>query len=556
MSTRVFGSAIRRREDPRLITGTATYTDDIRLPGTRGPAPYFVNYVTDQLVARYGGERVFGGGLEVTTTIDLDLQEKAREAIQKILKDPSGPAAALVAIDPRTGAVKAMFGGTNYRRSQFNLATQAERQPGSSFKPIVLASAFCSGIAPSTEFVSKPVDIDAGDRIWPVSNYEGSYLGQVDLWQAMIHSDNSVYAQLTQVVGPKKIVATAHALGIHSKLPAYFAIGLGSVAVNPLDMTRAYATIANDGKRIDGSLMGDLPRVVDSVVTRRSGKVRQNEPVGREVLPQGEAETLTSILEDVVQQGTGTRAQIPGRDVAGKTGTTDDYGDAWFVGYTPELAVAVWVGYPDALRPMQTEFHGEPVSGGTLPAGIVRRIPIRVTDDDHYFGDHIRFEGIPIGGYTRLYEHLLDHPNIIVELEAGSVLVEGLGGDAGEWHRPPPGAGLGRGELVHASDLDELLGYVYPAPEQVDTSAAQPGQLAPAEPAVGTEENKGAVARVDSFGERRDLSRCQESHLLALDLWQPDALGWVGCDHAGADGGAHGATEELVRLDHRGRRLA
>ena len=372
---------ITRGEQRKANAARLPKPNDVHLPGTHGPAAYFVNYVTDQLVSHYGSpERVFGGGLAVTTTIDLDLQTKAREAVQEVLKDPSGPAAALVAIDPRTGAVKAMFGGTNYRRSQFNLATQAERQPGSSFKPIVLASAFRSGIAPSTEFVSKPVDIDAGDRIWPVSNYEGSYLGQVDLWQAMIHSDNSVYAQLTQVVGPKKIVATAHALGIHSKLPAYFAIGLGSVAVNPLDMTRAYATIANDGKRIDGSLMGDLPRVVDSVVTRRSGKVRQNEPVGHEVLPQGEAETLTSILEDVVQQGTGTRAQIPGRDVAGKTGTTDDYGDAWFVGYTPELAVAVWVGYPDALRPMQTEFHGEPVAGGTLPAEIWKAFMTRALD--------------------------------------------------------------------------------------------------------------------------------------------------------------------------------
>ena len=361
--------------------------DDVHLPGTRGPAAYFVNYVTDQLVGHYGAERVFGGGLEVTTTIDLDLQAKARQAIQEVLKDPSGPAAALVAIDPRTGAVKAMFGGTNYRRSQFNLATQAERQPGSSFKPIVLASAFRSGIAPSTEFVSKPVKIDAGDRIWPVSNYEGSYLGQIDLRQAMIASDNSVYAQLTQVVGPQKIVATAHALGVHSKLPAYFAIGLGSVAVNPLDMTRAYATIANDGKRIDGSMMGDLPRVVDAVKTRRSGKVRQNDPVARAVLPPAQAETLTSILQDVVGQGTGRRAQIPGREVAGKTGTTDDYGDAWFVGYTPELAVAVWVGYPDALRPMKTEFHGEPVSGGTLPAEIWKAFMTRALDgeDPHSF---------------------------------------------------------------------------------------------------------------------------------------------------------------------------
>jgi penicillin-binding protein 1A len=246
--------------------------ENVRLPGTRGPAPYFVGYVTDQLVARYGAERVFGGGLEVTTTIDLDLQDRAREAIQKVLTQPGGPAAALVAIDPRTGAVRAMFGGTNFRRSQFNLATQAERQPGSSFKPIVLASAFRQGIAPSTRLVSKPVEIDAGDRIWKVSNYEGSYIGDVDLASAMVSSDNSVYAQLTKIVGPRSIVDTAHRLGIRSELPAYFSIGLGAVAVNPLDMTRAYATIANDGKRVDGSIMGNVPRVVQEVRFRKSGK--------------------------------------------------------------------------------------------------------------------------------------------------------------------------------------------------------------------------------------------------------------------------------------------
>jgi penicillin-binding protein 1A len=373
---------ITKREQRRANAAPLPRPDDVHLPGTRGPAAYFVNYVTDQLVSHYGSaERVFGGGLEVKTTIDLDLQEKARQAVREVLKNPDGPAAALVAIDPRTGAVKAMFGGTNYHRSQFNLATQAERQPGSSFKPIVLASAFRNGIAPSTEFVSKPVQIDAGGRIWPVTNYEGSYLGQIDLHQAMVVSDNSVYAQLTQLVGPKKIVATAHALGIQSKLPAYFAIGLGSVAVNPLDMTRAYSTIANDGKRVDGSLMGDLPRVVASVTSRRNGKVKQNEPVAKPVLPPAEAETLTSILEDVVKQGTGRRAELYGREVAGKTGTTDDYGDAWFVGYTPELAVAVWVGYPDALRPMLTEFHGEPVAGGTLPAEIWKAFMTRALAD-------------------------------------------------------------------------------------------------------------------------------------------------------------------------------
>jgi penicillin-binding protein 1A len=344
--------------------------EDVRLPGTRGPAPYFVNYVTDQLVWKYGAERVFGGGLEVTTTIDLDLQENAREAIQQVLGETGGPAAALVAIDPKTGAVEAMFGGTNFRRSQFNLATQAERQPGSSFKPIVLASAFRKGIAPSTRITSKPIGIDAGDRIWQVSNYEGSYLGTVDLRTGMIMSDNSVYAQLTKIVGPKAIADTAHDLGIRSELPSYFSIGLGFVAVNPLDMTRAYATIANGGKRVDGSITKDRPRVVSSVRFRKSGKVRTNEPVEHAVLSEAKAETLTAILEQVVEQGTGKRARLSGRTAAGKTGTTDNYGDAWFVGYTPELAVAVWVGYPNALRPMETEFHGEPVAGGTLPAQI------------------------------------------------------------------------------------------------------------------------------------------------------------------------------------------
>jgi penicillin-binding protein 1A len=344
--------------------------EDVRLPGTQGPAPYFVNYVKDQLVAKFGAERVFGGGLAVTTTIDLDLQEKASEAIRSVLTNPDGPAAAMVAIDPRDGSVRAMVGGTNFHKSQFNLATQAERQPGSSFKPIVLATALREGLAPQTRFDSKPVDIDAGDRIWHVTNYEGSYLGSVDLDRAMVSSDNSVYAQLTKFVGPAAIVKTAHDLGIHSELPAYFSIGLGAVAVNPLDMTRAYATIANNGARVDGSLMGDRARVVDEVHFRKSGKTKRNEPVAAPdpALTPDEAHTITRILEEVVAKGTGRRAQLADRSEAGKTGTTDNYGDAWFVGYTPELVVAVWVGYPNELKPMLTEYNGTPVAGGTLPA--------------------------------------------------------------------------------------------------------------------------------------------------------------------------------------------
>lgn len=341
---------------------------DIRLPGTQGPGQYFVNYVKDQLIAKYGAGRVFGGGLRVTSTIDLSLQETAHRAIESVLKAPDGPTAALVAIDPRTGAVRAMVGGSNFRESQFNLATQAERQPGSSFKPIVLATALRQGISPISVFDSKPVEIDAGDRIWRVTNYEGDYLGRVDLARAMVSSDNSVYAQLTKLVGPAAIVKTAHALGIRSQLDPYFSIGLGAVAVNPLDMTRAYATFANRGLRIDGSLTGDRPRVVERVEFARTGRVSENRPVARATMTTGEADLLTSILQRVVTQGTGKSAALADRAAAGKTGTTDNYGDAWFVGYTPQLAVAVWVGYPTELKPMLTEFGGKPVTGGTLPA--------------------------------------------------------------------------------------------------------------------------------------------------------------------------------------------
>ncbi len=341
---------------------------DVRLPGTQGPGQYFANYVKDQLIAQYGAGRVFGGGLKVTSTIDLGLQETAHKAIESVLRTPGGPSAALVAIDPRTGAVRAMVGGSNFRKSQFNLATQAERQPGSSFKPIVLASALREGISPVTTFESKPVDIDAGDRIWHVTNYEGAYLGRVDLANAMVASDNSVYAQLTQLVGPKEIVKTAHVLGIRSQLDPYFSIGLGAVAVNPLDMTRAYATFANRGVRVDGSLTGDRPRVIEKVEFARTGAVTENRPVGKPTMTTAQADLLTSILQRVVTAGTGKRAALADRPAAGKTGTTDNYGDAWFVGYTPQLAVAVWVGYPDRLKPMLTEFGGKAVAGGTLPA--------------------------------------------------------------------------------------------------------------------------------------------------------------------------------------------
>ena len=339
---------------------------DVRLPGTEGPAQHFVNYVKQQLIDEYGQTEVFGGGLRVQSTIDLDLQQAARDAISKWLTKPDGPSAALVAIDPEDGAVRAMIGGNNYRKSQFNLAVQGVRQPGSAFKPFVLATALRQGISPATRFQSEPQAINLGDKDWVVGNYDDIYFGNIDLETATVESDNSVYAQLTQLVGSKKVAETAKRLGIRSKLDGYYAIGLGAESVTPLELARAYATLARGGRRADGAIFGNRPRVIEEVT--RDGRKQHNTPRAFNALTATQAGVVNQVLQKAMRFGTGVRAYLPNRPAAGKTGTTENYGDAWFVGYTPQLAVAVWVGYPTTLKPMLTEFRGEPVTGGSFPA--------------------------------------------------------------------------------------------------------------------------------------------------------------------------------------------
>jgi penicillin-binding protein 1A len=342
---------------------------EVQLPGDQGPAQYFANYVKQQLVDRYGSGRVFGGGLKVYTTIDLKLQKMARNSIGQWLTNPSGPTAALVAIDPRDGRILAMFGGNNFRKSQFNLAVQGERQAGSSFKPFVLATALKEGVAPSTTFVSKQVTINAGGRLWEVHNYEDEYLGPITIQQATAYSDNAVFAQLTKLVGPQNIADTARSLGIRSRLLPYFSIGLGAQGVNPLEMARAFSAFANGGKRIDGRRFGNKPRVILKVANDKGRTIDENRPRPVQALSEEDAAILTSLLQNVIRYGTGKAAALSGgRPAAGKTGTTENYGDAWFVGYTPQLVTAIWVGYPNRLRPMTYEYHGKPVAGGTFPA--------------------------------------------------------------------------------------------------------------------------------------------------------------------------------------------
>ncbi|HEX7525166.1 MAG TPA: PBP1A family penicillin-binding protein [Gaiellaceae bacterium] len=352
----------------RYVRAPMPRPQDVHLSGVLGQAPYFGEYVKQQLIRKLGAKKVFGSGFRVYTTIDLRLQKLANDAIRKWLPSPDGPQAALVTINPSTGAVLAMVGGSNFHQSQFNLAVQGERQPGSSFKPFVLATALKQGISPLTTFTSKPVSIFLGNKYWSVHNFEGEYLGPIDLVKAISASDNSVFAQLTRVVGPAGVARTAKQLGIQSPLRSYFAIGLGAEAVNPLEMARAYGSFANGGYRIDGATFGNEPRAVTRITDVTGAQVYDNTPVKKQVLTPAEDALMTQLLQGVVTSGTGTAAALPDRPVAGKTGTTENYGDAWFVGYTPQLVTAVWVGYPNSLRPMLTEYHGRAVVGGTFPA--------------------------------------------------------------------------------------------------------------------------------------------------------------------------------------------
>jgi penicillin-binding protein 1A len=340
--------------------------------------PYFFGYVRDQLVKAYGAETVRSGGLQVYTTIEPRWQRLARQAISGTLTRATDPAAAIVSVSPSTGAIRAMTAIVPGRaNNQFNLLSQARRQPGSTFKTLVLAAAVEQGLDPSsTYYVSAPFtyrptpdgDCDDGSW-WCVKTYDSSYSGWTSVERATLSSDNSVYAQLTLDVGPARVASVARRLGVRTPLDVRGAfvpaMGLGSVAVSPLDMASAYATLAAGGVYVE-------PTAIRKVILRGKPDDRWATRHRRtRVIPDGVASVVTRILEDNVRYGTGTRAALD-RPVAGKTGTTDEHADAWFVGYTPGVSTAVWMGYTRGEVPM-TNVHGISVSGGSFPAEIWRR---------------------------------------------------------------------------------------------------------------------------------------------------------------------------------------
>ncbi len=329
---------------------------------------FFFEYVREQLIHRYGRATVEQGGLKVYTTIDLNMQRQARKAIAEVLNEPEDPASAIVTINPQNGHIEAMAESESYEKSQYNLAADGHRQPGSTFKAIDLADALSRGIDPnSTYYVSHTLAPGwlPGYPTYEVKTFEGTSLNQsMNLVSATLHSDNTVYAQLAADLGEHTVTEMAYKLGVKTHLSSFAAEALGglTLGVTPLEMANVYATLADGGLR-------NTPVAITKVVFA-DGRVDRN--WGRDhrvrAISSGVAAEETSILEQNVQSGTAVRSAI-GCPTAAKTGTTSELVDAWLDGYTPRYSTVVWMGYPNK-RVSMTDVHGEPQQGGYLPAEI------------------------------------------------------------------------------------------------------------------------------------------------------------------------------------------
>ncbi|MET0306875.1 MAG: transglycosylase domain-containing protein [Solirubrobacterales bacterium] len=329
--------------------------------------PYFFDYVEDELIEAYGVDAVRNGGLQVHTTIDPRLQEVGLEGMRSALPYSEDPASALVSVDPRNGQIEAMVSSSSYEQSKFNLAAQGHRQPGSTFKTFVLTTAIKQGIDPySTYYTSQHLDLDLPEwGHWEVSTADEGYLGRVNLQQATVASDNTVFAQLDLDVGPRQVKATAKSMGIESPLDGIPAEGIGGlrIGVSPLEMADAYATLAAGGIHRN-------PIAIERVVFPGGRVDKPQRPAPRRVVPEAVAYEVWRLLHDNITEGTGTAAYTGCPGQGGKTGTTDNYTDAWFAGFQPNLATAVWVGYPESNEIEMTSVHGTTVFGGTFPAEI------------------------------------------------------------------------------------------------------------------------------------------------------------------------------------------
>jgi penicillin-binding protein 1A len=334
---------------------------------SRRQEDFFFEYVHQKLLERYGAQTVAKGGLRVYTTLNLSMQREARKAIKEVLNQPGDPASAIVTINPADGYIEAMAESQSYGSSQYNLASQGHRKPGSTFKAIVLADALSRGIDPNTTYYdSHPLEPGwlPAYPTYKVKTFDGSSAGTINLVTATLKSDNTVYAQLAADLGETTVTETARKMGVVSALHSYAAEALGGleIGVTPLEMAVVYATLADGGWR-------NKPIAITKVVFP-DGHVDSNwgEPHRVKVLSEAVTAEETRILENNVQSGTAVKSAI-GCPTAAKTGTTDELVDAWLDGYTPNYSTVVWMGYPNREVPM-TSVHGEPQQGGRLPADI------------------------------------------------------------------------------------------------------------------------------------------------------------------------------------------
>ncbi len=385
-----YGHITQREHDGAVATGLDLSRGRVEYENDN---EYFLNAVRKELAREYGDDAIYEGGLKIYTTLDPELQQMADDAVDSVVDPAAGdPSASLVSVDPGTGAVRAMVGGSDFREVKFNLATEAHRQSGSAFKPFVYAEAVDQGISPETMYVSEHLEVPMGEGEDPyvVDNYEFIERGPINLEKAMADSDNTVFVQLALDLGLQRVVDMAHELGIESEVDAYPSTAIGGlrVGVTPLEMASAYSTFANAGTHME-------PYLVQKVTREEDGEeetVEEHRLVGDEALSRDEAAVVTESLRGVVERGTASyyhdlEAEI-GRPAAGKTGTSNEFIDAWFVGFVPQLSTSVWVGYPNERRSMVNINGLEEINGENYPLdiwslymqGAVQKFPVQQFD--------------------------------------------------------------------------------------------------------------------------------------------------------------------------------
>ena len=380
--------------------------------GLRGPriTRNFAEHVRRELVERYGAETVYRGGLSVYTTLDPGAQVAANDVLygaEGYLAQPDNPDAALISLEPETGEIKAMIGDRDQK--SFNLTTQSQRQPGSSFKPFTLVAALEQGIDPATRYISSNKVYELPDEtgyvnVWEVQNFDGVELGSITLEEALWQSDNSVFADLVMDTdgtglndGPDAVVDVAKRLGVSSDFgqKVHPSVVLGTVEVSPLDMATAYATIANSGRKVEPTA---ITKVVDNE-GQNNAEVLYNspEPGGEQVIDSRVAAKATEIMMGDVKRGIAHKADLENRPVAGKTGTSERFFDSWFVGYTPQLTTAVWMGYAegDATLEGLLNLGGDYVGPIEPPAVIWREYTKRALEGE----PAEQFEGVDAARY-------------------------------------------------------------------------------------------------------------------------------------------------------------